>query len=62
MAVDAHNIAQMALQDEKKDGVINITDADDNFTPSRMRFVVAGLLCLSSALSGYILNTYVTIW
>jgi hypothetical protein len=44
-----------------KAATTNLADQDD-FKPSPMRFVVATLLCVSSALSGYILFTYVTIW
>jgi hypothetical protein len=48
----------------EKVGIVASTNpADqDDFKPSPMRFVVATLLCVSSALSGYILFTYVTIW
>ena len=44
------------------DGIMTLAPESDDFKPSPMRFVVAALLCLSSALSGYILFTYVTIW
>ena len=46
----------------ENDGVMALASELDDFKPSPMRFVVATLLCLSSALSGYILFTYVTIW
>lgn len=46
---------------------LSITDGSEqnsveDFKPSLLRFLVAFLLCLSSAMSGYILQTYVTIY
>lgn len=61
--IDTIPIAVVTKVPEKVNSVAitNLADQDD-FKPSPMRFVVATLLCVSSALSGYILFTYVTIW
>ena len=61
-AIDTPNeILVEASQVSEKDIVVVIGDVD-NFKPSPLRFLVAALLCISSGLSGYILQTYVTIW
>lgn len=61
--IDTIPLAVVTKVPEKVNSVAitNLADEDD-FKPSPMRFVVATLLCVSSALSGYILFTYVTIW
>ena len=47
---------------DEKGSAVPLELQEDDFKPSPMRFLVAALLCVSSALSGYILTTYITIW
>ena len=56
------NVMPMNVDNVIVDDAMPLTITDDEFKPSPMRFLVAALLCVSSALSGYILQTYVTIW
>ena len=56
-----NEILVKASEVSEKDIVIVVGDLD-NFKPSPLRFLVCALLCLSTGLSGYILQTYVTIW
>jgi hypothetical protein len=61
--IDTIPITVLSEVPDKVGTVASTNPADqDDFKPSPMRFVVATLLCISSALSGYILFTYVTIW
>ena len=44
------------------DKMLKIGEPDEELKPSPMRFLVALLQCLSSAMSSYILMTYAGAW
>jgi hypothetical protein len=56
------DLADEILDLDKQETATELSQQSAEFKPSPLRFLVAGFLCLSSAMSAYILQTYVTIW